>query len=160
MGKQENVELSVEVVKEIFRALFKERQEQTLLTIVPDSTKLIHERLDELAVDIYINQTLKKNGKEVGELHSTELHFSHSMGAFFPLDSHSMVYLILWGMHGIPHQFPIVRENATKLTVWSGNRYSYFYHSMGDFPPAIRSPSYGIHHHMVNACMGFTINFP
>ena len=53
MGKQGNVVLSAEVVKEIFRALFKERQEQALLTIVSDSTKLIHQRLDELAVDIF-----------------------------------------------------------------------------------------------------------
>ena len=42
MGKQANVVLFAEVVKETFRALFKERQEQTLLTIVSDSTKLIH----------------------------------------------------------------------------------------------------------------------
>ena len=53
MGKQGNVVLSAEVVKEIFRALFKERQEQALLTIVSDSTKFIHQRLDELAVDIF-----------------------------------------------------------------------------------------------------------
>ena len=41
MGKQENVILSVEAVKEIFRDLFKE-EDKTLLTIVSNTTKLIH----------------------------------------------------------------------------------------------------------------------
>ena len=45
-------------------------------------------------------------------------YFFHSMGAFFPSYSHPMVYFIIWEMHGFPHQFLIVRENATKLTVW------------------------------------------
>ena len=45
-------------------------------------------------------------------------YFFHSIGAFFPSDSHPMVYFIIWEMHGFPHQFLIVRENATKLTVW------------------------------------------
>ena len=34
-------------------------------------------------------------------------HFSHNMGAFFPLDSHPMLYFITWEMYGFPHQFPI-----------------------------------------------------
>ena len=34
-------------------------------------------------------------------------YFSHSMGAFFPLDSHPMVYFITWEMHGFLHQFPL-----------------------------------------------------
>ena len=38
--------------------------------------------------------------------------FPHSMSAFFPLDSHSMVYFIIWEMQGFPHQFPIAQENA------------------------------------------------
>ena len=41
MGKQENVAFSVEALKEILRYLFK-KQEQTLLTFVSNSTKLIH----------------------------------------------------------------------------------------------------------------------
>ena len=41
MKKQEKVVLFVEAVKEIFRDLFKE-QEQKLLTIVSNSTKLLH----------------------------------------------------------------------------------------------------------------------
>ena len=41
MKKQENVVLFVEAVKEIFRDLFKE-QEQKLLTIVSNGTKLLH----------------------------------------------------------------------------------------------------------------------
>ena len=41
LGKQENMVLSVVAVKEKFRDLVKE-QEQTLLTIVSNNTKLIH----------------------------------------------------------------------------------------------------------------------
>ena len=41
-------------------------------------------------------------------------YFSHSMGAFFPSNSHPMVYFIIWKMHAFPHQFLIVRENPTK----------------------------------------------
>ena len=29
-----------------------------------------------------------------------------------------MVYFIIWEMHGFPHQFPIVQENATKSIIW------------------------------------------
>ena len=68
MGKQEKFVLSVEAVKEIFRDLFKE-QVQTLLTIVSNSTKLIHQRLDKLGTDITdINEKLKENVKDVHEL--------------------------------------------------------------------------------------------
>ena len=45
-------------------------------------------------------------------------YFFHSMGAFLPSDSHPMVYFIIWETHGFLHQFHIVRENATKSTVW------------------------------------------
>ena len=44
-------------------------------------------------------------------------YFSHSMGDLSPYDSHPKVYFIIWEMHGFPHQFPIVQENATKLMV-------------------------------------------
>ena len=68
MGKQENMVLSVEAVKEIFRESFKE-QEQMLLTIVSNSTKLIHQTLDKLGTDITdINEKLKENVKDVDEL--------------------------------------------------------------------------------------------
>ena len=68
MGKQEKFVLSVEAVKKIFRDLFKE-QVQTLLTIVSNSTKLIHQRLDKLGTDITdINEKLKENVKDVHEL--------------------------------------------------------------------------------------------
>ena len=45
-------------------------------------------------------------------------YFSHSMVAFFPLGFHPVVYFIIWKMHGFPHQFPKLRENATKPKVW------------------------------------------
>ena len=60
--------MSVEVVKEIFRDFFKE-QEQTLLTILSNSTKLIHQRLDKLEADIIdINEKLKENVIDVDVL--------------------------------------------------------------------------------------------
>ena len=60
--------MSVEVVKEIFRDFFKE-QEQTLLTILSNSTKLIHRRLDKLEADIIdINEKLKENVTDVDVL--------------------------------------------------------------------------------------------
>ena len=67
MGKQEKFVLSVAAVKEIFRDLFKE-QEQTLLTIVSNSSKLIHQRLDKIGTNIDINEKLKENVKDVHEL--------------------------------------------------------------------------------------------
>ena len=43
---------------------------------------------------------------------------SYSMGAFFPLDSHPIVYFIICEiMYGILHQFPMVQGNATKPIV-------------------------------------------
>ena len=39
-------------------------------------------------------------------------------GCFFQLDSHPMAYFIIWEMHGFPHQFPTLQENATKPIVW------------------------------------------
>ena len=59
--------MSVAAVKEIFRDLFKE-QEQTLLTIVSNSSKLIHQRLDKIGTNIDINEKLKENVKDVHEL--------------------------------------------------------------------------------------------
>ena len=57
------------------------------------------------------------------------------MGAFFPLDSHPMVYFIIWEMHGSLHQFPKLRENATKPMVWGNSRklILLFSHSVDDF---------------------------
>ena len=58
----------VEAVKEIFRDLFRE-QEQTLLIIVSNSTKPIHQRLDKYGADIIdINETLEENVKDVDKL--------------------------------------------------------------------------------------------
>ena len=71
-------------------------------------------------------------GKSLGNWYS---YFSHSMGVFFPSDSHSMVYFSIWEMHGFSHRLPTVWENATKPMVWGslGQRYSFFSHSMGAF---------------------------
>ena len=37
---------------------------------------------------------------------------------FFPLDSHPVVYFIMWEMHGFSHQFPIAWEKAGKPIEW------------------------------------------
>ena len=67
MGKQKNMVSSVEAVKEIFRDVFKE-QTQTLLTIVSNSTELMHQRLYKLGADIIdINEKIKENLKDVEE---------------------------------------------------------------------------------------------
>ena len=50
-------------------------------------------------------------GESLGNWYS---YFSHSMGALFPSDSHPMVCFSIWEMHGFPHKFPTVRENAIK----------------------------------------------
>ena len=81
------------------------------------------------------------------------------MGAFFPLDSHPMVYFIICETNGFPHQFPIVWKNVAKSIKWgkSGKlvpipslKYGYF--------SFIRFPSYGIlYKHEKN--MAFPINF-
>ena len=82
------------------------------------------------------------------------LYFSHSMGAFFPLDSHSMIYFIIWEMHGFPHQFLIVRENATKRIVLGepGKLVLILFPYYGRIF-SIRFPFYGILHHKGNACL-------
>ena len=56
----------------------------------------------------------KTHGREKSGKYS---YISHSMGAFFLLDLHPMVYFIIWKMHGFPQQFLIVQENATKPIV-------------------------------------------
>ena len=76
------------------------------------------------------------------------------MGAFFPLDSHSMIYFIIWEMHGFPHQFLIVRENATKRIVLGepGKLVLILFPYYGRIF-SIRFPFYGILHHKGNACL-------
>ena len=81
-------------------------------------------------------------------------YFSHSMGAFFLSNSHSMVYFSIWEMHGFPNQFPLVQEKATKLIVWGEPRklvLKLFLYYMRFF--SIRFPFYGILHHVGNACV-------
>ena len=86
-------------------------------------------------------------------------YFSHSMGAFFPLDSHPIIYFIIWEIHGFPHQFLIVRKNETKpfFRVNLGNWYSHFSLVWVLFSHTISiqryTSSYG-------KCKGFPINFP
>ena len=63
-----------------------------------------------------------------------------------------MVYFSIWDMHGFPHKFPTVRENATKLMVRGkpGKSITILFPWHGCFFP-IQFPSYGILQHMRNA---------
>ena len=81
------------------------------------------------------------------------------MGAFFPLDSHPMVYFIIWEMHGFPHQFSLVQENATKPILWGepGKMVLLIFSLYGCIFPT-RSPFYGILYHMGNACAFLSIS--
>ena len=90
-------------------------------------------------------------GESLGNWYS---YFSHSMGAFFPLDS--LLYGILYYMKNawVSHQFPTVKENATELIVWGepGKSVLILFPYYGRFFP-IRFPIYGILHQMGNACV-------
>ena len=95
-------------------------------------------------------------GKNLGNWYS---YLSHSISAFFPLDSHPMVYLIIWKMHGFTHQFSIAWENAVKsieleelvkLVPIFPSTYLYF--------SSIISQSYGILYHMGNAWLFSSIS--
>ena len=63
-------------------------------------------------------------GEDLGNWYS---YFSHSMGAFFPLDSHPMVLFITWEMYGFSNQFPIAWENSAKTIKWAKPG-EYFFH--------------------------------
>ena len=45
-------------------------------------------------------------------------YYSHSMDDFSPLDSHAMVYSIIWEMHGISLQFPRAWKKEAKTINW------------------------------------------
>ena len=53
---------------------------------------------------------MQQNPLHGGSLGNWYSYFSHSLGVFFPLDSHPMAYFIRWEMHGFPHQFPKLRK--------------------------------------------------
>ena len=73
-------------------------------------------------------------------------------GCFFPIRFPSYVYFSIWEMHGFPHKFLTLRENATKPIIWgkSGKFILILFPWYGCFFP-IRFPSYGILQHMGNA---------
>ena len=89
------------------------------------------------------------NGKSQG---SWFHHFFLSMNAFFPLDSHPMVYFIVWEIRQFLHQFPMVRENAAKPIVSGkpGKLVLILFPQYGCFLP-IRLPYYGMLHNMEKA---------
>ena len=113
-------------------------------------------------------------GDNLGNLHS---YYSHSIGAFFSLDSHSMVHFITWKMHMCSHQFPKTCEKTAKPIEWRklgklvhkkilqnpsyvenlGNWYLYFSHSMGAFFPL---DSHSVVYFIIYEMHGFPDQFP
>ena len=81
-------------------------------------------------------------GENLGNWHS---YFSHSMGAFFRLDSHSMVYFIICEIHWFPLPFSVAWENAVKSIELGEprNLVPIFPLTYGQFS-SIRFPFYGI----------------
>ena len=99
-----------------------------------------------------ISRKILQNPSYVENLGNWYSYFSHSMGTFFPLDSHSMVYCIICELHGFSHQFPIAWENPAK-SIGLGEPKKLapiFSLTYGHFS-SIRFPSYGILYHMGNA---------
>ena len=92
-------------------------------------------------------------GEDLGNWYS---YFSHSMGAFLPLDSYPMVLFITWETYGFSNQFPIARENSAKTIKWEKPG-KYFFHSMDalfhQIPILWYTSAY-------DKCMGVPINFP
>ena len=79
-----------------------------------------------------------QNPSYVEKLGNWYSYFSHSMCAFFPLDSHPLVHFIICEIHGFPHQFPMTWENAAKSIELEelGNWSPFFPQSMGIFLPS------------------------
>ena len=105
----------------------------------------------------------------IGKAWEIDSHTFSIKWGFFPLDSHPVVYFIMWEMHGFSHQFPIAREKAGKPIEWEkpgklvhkkilqnplyvenpGNWYSYSSHKYGCFF-LIRFTPYGILYNLWN----------
>ena len=62
-----------------------------------------------------ISGKILKNPSHVQNLGNWHSYFSYSMGAFFQLDLHSVVYFIICEIHGFPHQFAIAWNNVAKF---------------------------------------------
>ena len=54
------------------------------------------------------NGNLESDGRKVLIFWGETGHQFPSMDAFFPLDSHAVIYFIICRIYGFPHQFPIV----------------------------------------------------
>ena len=119
----------------------------TFHNMVKDSQLIVWVKSGKLVLS-----NILQNPLYVVNLRNWYSYFSHTMGAFFPLDSHSMVYFIICEIHGFPHQFPIAWENAAKSIEMGGPRklvpiFSLRYGHIS----SIRFPSYGILYHIGNA---------
>ena len=99
-----------------------------------------------------VPEKILQNPYYVENLRNWYSYFSHSVGVFFPLDSHPVVNFIICEIHGFPHQFPIAWENAAKSIKLGecGKLVTIFTPTYGYFS-SIRFPFYGILYHMGNA---------
>ena len=87
-----------------------------------------------------------------GEPGKLVLIFSHSMGAFFPFDSHPMVFFITWKKHWFPHQFLVAQENTAKTIEFGEPERLLPVHSLKyGYSSPTRFPSYYIIYYMKNA---------
>ena len=92
---------------------------------------------------------MQQNSLHEEKLRNWYSYFSHSMGTFFIFNFHPMVYFIIWEMHGLSHQFPIVWEKTAKPIEWGKPQklvpiqfpqYGYFFHQI---PILWHTSSYG-----------------
>ena len=103
-----------------------------------------------------ISGKMLQNPSYVENLGNWYSYSPHCMGAFFQLDSHSMVFIIIFiiicEMHGFPNQFSIAWEKAVKSIELGEPRklVPIFFLTCGHFS-SITFPSYGILYHMGNA---------
>ena len=79
-------------------------------------------------------------------------YFSYSRSAFFPLDSHPMVYLIAWKMHGFSYKISnSIRKGSKTHRMGNAQEVGFHTFSIKCVVFSIRFPSCGILHHMGNA---------
>ena len=85
-----------------------------------------------------ISRKILQNPSHVENLGNWYSYFSHSMGTFFILDSHSMVYCIICELHGFPHQFPIAWKIQRNPSAWESlrNWHPFFPWRMDTFLPS------------------------
>ena len=104
-----------------------------------------------------VPRKILQNPAYVENLGNQYLYFSHSIGDFFPLDSHPIVCFIICEIHGFPHQFPIAWKNAAKSIEFPGKLVPIF-SPLYEYFCSIRFSSNLILYHMGNAWLCLSIS--